>query len=254
MSGDPDAEAARWTVAGTPAGILVHPAKVGIFPDAVEDPKCIDPERAVFENPEFRRSYESVENDTHAWDELHRLVGKGFVTKAPTLAKCVAELGGDVPVISKFGMIVKEKQGKSKRRLILDAKESGVTQCGRKNERIMLPSVITSTPSTCTRRALTTPSWSGWSSTSATRSGLLASAPRNAGSLLANCADHILYIKDWRMAHEAHLWHGAASSPSSCASPWGCSRSGTAERKPMWTTRPWCSGAIRHSAAGRRRW
>ncbi len=29
-----------------------------------------------------------------------------------------------------------------KRRLILDAKESGVTQFGRKNERIMLPNVI----------------------------------------------------------------------------------------------------------------
>ena len=45
---------------GRRASWHLHPTKVGIFPDAVEDPKSIDPERAVFENPEFRRSYESV--------------------------------------------------------------------------------------------------------------------------------------------------------------------------------------------------
>ncbi len=39
-------------------------------------------------------------------------------------------------------MIAKEKHGVTKRRLILDAKESGVTECGRKNQRIMLPHVI----------------------------------------------------------------------------------------------------------------
>ena len=79
----------------------------------------------------------------HAWDELHRLVDKGIVTKVDTLAACKQHLAGEDPVVSKFGMIEK-KLGSVvvKRRLILDANESGITQCGRKNERIMLPSVI----------------------------------------------------------------------------------------------------------------
>jgi hypothetical protein len=121
---------------------LEHPVQVGVFPDAVEALDCVDPLQATFEDPEHRCSYESVERDDGAWEELHRLVDKGFVTKIPTLGACVRELDGEVPIISKFGMIVKVKQGKVKRRLILDAKESGVTRCGRKNERIMLPSVI----------------------------------------------------------------------------------------------------------------
>jgi len=44
-------------------------------------------------------------------------------------------------VVSKFGQIVKIKNGKTKRRLILDSKESIVTQCARKNQRIILPRV-----------------------------------------------------------------------------------------------------------------
>ena len=91
---------------------MVHPAKTCIFPDAVEDSQCIDPLTAEFEDPEVRRSYESVENDVHAWDELHRLVYKGFVAKIATLAGCKAHLGGDIPAVSKFGMIEKKKDGK----------------------------------------------------------------------------------------------------------------------------------------------
>jgi hypothetical protein len=142
MCGDPDIEAATWTYLGAPAGIREHPKQVGIFPDAVEDSGCVDPESAIFEDPEFRQSYATVENDDHAWEEVHRLVKKGYLTRLMTLDACKDELDGEEPVVSKFGMIVKTKAGKTKRRLILDAKESGVTQCGRKNERIVLPSVI----------------------------------------------------------------------------------------------------------------
>ena len=140
--GDPDIEAATWAFTGAPAGILEHPAQIGVFPDAVESAFCLDPMQVEFDDPEFRRSYESVERDDFAWVELHRLVDKGYVTKFSTLKGCIDNLNGDVPVVSKFGMIVKEKHGVTKRRLILDAKESGVTECGRKNQRIMLPHVI----------------------------------------------------------------------------------------------------------------
>ena len=140
---DPDADTALWATHGAPAGILVHPARTGIFPDAVEDQGCVDPLETEFGDPALRHSYDSVECDDHALDELHRLVDKGFVKKVSTLEECKAALNGETPVVSKFGMVEKKVQGKVvKRRLILDAKESGVTQCGRKNERIMLPSVV----------------------------------------------------------------------------------------------------------------
>ena len=51
--------------------------------------------------------------------------------------------GGEDPVVSKFGQVLKQKpDGEIKRRLILDAKESGVTPVARKNERILLPGIL----------------------------------------------------------------------------------------------------------------
>jgi hypothetical protein len=92
--------------------------------------------------PGVRQSYQSVEDDDYAWDEVQRLVQKGFLAEARNLSECKSILNGDTPVVSKFGMVIKEKGGKVKRRLILDAKESGITNCGRKNERIILPTVV----------------------------------------------------------------------------------------------------------------
>ena len=142
LCGDPDSEAASWCVNGAPAGILEHPQQLGIFPDAVEDDDWLDPVETDFGDPEARRSYQSVEADPHAFEEVERLRSKGFLTRHSTLAECRADLGGQHPVVSKFGMITKSKHGKTKRRLILDSKESGVTRCGRKNQRIMLPCIV----------------------------------------------------------------------------------------------------------------
>ena len=57
------------------------------------------------------------------------------------LASCTKFLGC-TPVVSKFGVIVKEKTSGIKRRLILDAEESGVTRCAKRNQRIILPHVL----------------------------------------------------------------------------------------------------------------
>ena len=43
-------------------------------------------------------------------------------------------------MVSKFGMVIKSRNGVEKRRLILDATEPGVTVCAKKNQRI--PSVV----------------------------------------------------------------------------------------------------------------
>ncbi len=52
-----------------------------------------------------------MESDPHAWEELHRLIAKGFVTKVDTLAECRRHLSGEEPVVSKFGMIEKKRDG-----------------------------------------------------------------------------------------------------------------------------------------------
>ncbi len=58
------------------------------------------------------------------------------------MAECKTDFGGHHPVVSKFGMVIKSKVGKIKRGLILDSQESGVTRCGRANQRIMLPCIV----------------------------------------------------------------------------------------------------------------
>ena len=93
-----------------------------------------------FRDPAERMSYASVEEDDHALSELVRLCAAGFVKKFATLDLCT-EFLGCAPVVSKFGLVIKEKPSGIKRRLILDAKESGVTRCARRKQRINLPHV-----------------------------------------------------------------------------------------------------------------
>ena len=140
-SGDPDTEAASWPRVGAPAGILVHPSDAGIFPPAKEDALQLDPLTTEFDAPETRSSYPSVEVCPYAQAEVDRLVDLGYLTRCPTLPDLERELGPGTKVVSRFGQVIKERAGVTKRRLILDARESGVTPCARKNQRIVLPSV-----------------------------------------------------------------------------------------------------------------
>ena len=101
----------------------------------------LDPLTTEFDAPETRSSYASVEACPHAQAEVDRLVEAGFVTRCPTLHDLEHVIGPGTKVVSKFGQVIKEKSGEVKRRLILDARESGVTVCARKNQRIVLPSM-----------------------------------------------------------------------------------------------------------------
>ena len=103
---DPDEEAASWPRLGAPAGVLEHPAQVGVFPDATEPADHCDPEDLEQINPEERHSYASVEHDPFAYEELQRLVGLSYLdvyNDYPALERAV----GGSPIISKFGMIIK---------------------------------------------------------------------------------------------------------------------------------------------------
>lgn len=139
---DPDVAVPRWLREGAPAGITSHPQACGIFPPAEEDAGIVELEDMTFENPEHRQSYQGVEECDYAMEEIQRLTDKGFLLRCDSLASCREALGGADPIVSKFGQIIKIRDnGDVKRRLILDSKESGITPCARKNERIILPNV-----------------------------------------------------------------------------------------------------------------
>ena len=66
---------------------------------------------------------------------------KGWVRKFNSLQDCTAYLGEE-PLLSKLGLIVKERNRRAKKRIILDAKASGVSAVASTVERILLPRIL----------------------------------------------------------------------------------------------------------------
>ena len=138
-AGDPDGDCIyEWLTEGAPAGIS----------KSIEDPGRIFPpdheEEIVAEQylPDHfnHKNYTSVDEDEAAAPEVERLINTGFVESFSTHQQLSEWLGGR-PHLSKLGMITKEKDGKTKRRLILDCKESGVNKKASGGGRLLLPRV-----------------------------------------------------------------------------------------------------------------
>lgn len=108
----------------------------GIFPDAEEDSDYHALSAAAFDDSTDLPIELSLE------DELQKLVNTCYLASCDTFQERMKFIGGATPVVSKFGISVKTKNEKTKRRLILDSKESRATGLARKNQRIMLPDVI----------------------------------------------------------------------------------------------------------------
>ncbi|CAK0822776.1 unnamed protein product, partial [Prorocentrum cordatum] len=110
----------------------------GIFPP-VHGPDDRD-EGDLTETPDAElRNYTSVDGDPHADPEVERLKASGFVKTFHSREAVEKYLGGP-PQVSKLGMITKvTKAGKTKRRLILDCRESGVNARVKQRQRIVLP-------------------------------------------------------------------------------------------------------------------
>ena len=72
-------------------------------------------------------NYSSVDDDAAAEPEVNRLIETGFVKEFSSYEDLQLWVEGQ-PHLSRLGMITKEKDGKTKRRLILDCKESRVNE------------------------------------------------------------------------------------------------------------------------------
>jgi len=138
MAGDPDWAVTRWLVRdGVPAGLRRHPEDCGIFP-RTDVAVAADLHEMDFED---QGVYKSVQNDPDVWSEIQRLVSKNWIKQFDSEAE-LADFLGEHPVYSKFGMVTKIKANGIKKRLILDAKVSGVSGAASKLERIILPRLL----------------------------------------------------------------------------------------------------------------
>ena len=136
---DPDWAVTKWlTDTGVPAGLALHPEDCGIFPRTSVEAMPTD---SLHADPSDFLPYASVEADDDAWDQVQGLVDKGWLLQFNSLDELKAFLGTE-PILSKFGLVVKERNGVMKKRLILDAKSSGITGVASKHERILLPRIL----------------------------------------------------------------------------------------------------------------
>ena len=67
--------------------------------------------------------------------------GQGWLLEFDTPDQLKAFLGAD-PILIKFGLVVKTRNDITKKRLILDAKASGISEIASKKERILLPRIL----------------------------------------------------------------------------------------------------------------
>ena len=135
-AGDPDWPVARWLKTdGALAGLKRHPEDCGIFPRTDVFGARVD-ELGV--GPKEFLAYASVEADDDGWVEVQRLVERGWLRQFESYSALRAFLGKD-RVLRKFGLITKIEGDTVKKRLISDAKASGISAVASKRERVILP-------------------------------------------------------------------------------------------------------------------
>ena len=146
VAGGPGSRIAAWLFEGAPAGIVNGMSELdGVMPQVDDgEPEC-SPEDLSTDFDTFV-NYKNVDDDPDVRKHLDEFVGKGYLTKLPSLAK-VKELLNSEPVLSKLAAIKKtrvDEQGEvvTKLRLILDALRSLVTAATKRTHKSELPSLL----------------------------------------------------------------------------------------------------------------
>ena len=138
-AGDPDAEIAKWLADGAPAGIRVHAKPCGIFPKAASDVE-IDAESRTTAFDEFE-NYAGVEADDAAITEILSHLAAGHLRSYGSIEELANALGED-PILSKIRIITRTRAGRTKKRVILDTRESLLRWASEKGQRILLPRLL----------------------------------------------------------------------------------------------------------------
>ena len=85
-------------------------------------------------------NYKGFDTDDDAFAELWSFVEGGQLAAYPNLNACKKGVSG-TPLLSRFGLITKWKNGKLKKRIILDCKQSGLSKRTRRKYRVILPRI-----------------------------------------------------------------------------------------------------------------
>ena len=125
-------------------GTHLPPGAAGILEQVKDLHESQDPATLFTDHTSFR-NYHGVEESEEAAKALQGYIDKGYLTPFDTLEECTQAVGGR-PVLSKLGCIVKTKvndlgQAVTKVRIILDAKQSGVTSATERRFKNELPRV-----------------------------------------------------------------------------------------------------------------
>ena len=124
----------QWLLYGAPAGILHQPLDPGIFPDAAAPPQ-INPIELTCDVTTFR-NYAGVEEHSTTEEEMQAHIDKHHLREFDTFEELSQYVGGK-PTLSKIGLIAKIRNGVTKHRFILDAKESWVKSITSKTQRVI---------------------------------------------------------------------------------------------------------------------
>lgn len=139
-TGDPDSQVlSSWLQRGAPLGFTEPIPNTGIFPKV--DPVTWE----GYQLRELAREFEGWENHQSAEEfhaDLTELVKEAYEKGFCSFASSIEEAGdmiGAPPLLNKLGLLVKEKDGKRKCRIIWDLKESKSNSLCSQGERVLLP-------------------------------------------------------------------------------------------------------------------
>ena len=137
---DPARQVCAWCWEGAPAGIVLDPVLEGVFPRAQHAGLLTaNPEELLTDLDAFT-NFSSFENDDESVNEVLKYRDKGYLLEFNSQEELRAYLGAE-PIVSKFAVLWKWRDGAWKKRVILDLKASSVTACTRATHRVVLPRV-----------------------------------------------------------------------------------------------------------------
>ena len=137
---DPDELPTLWLRQGAPAGLISSVESRNIFPVYGPEEDTVEISAANLRTEAEFTNYAGVEGTQEVGDELERLRSEGFVQVFDSLDDAERYAGGTI-VLSRIGLIMRERAGKIKTRLVVDSKRSGISKATRKWERVALPRI-----------------------------------------------------------------------------------------------------------------
>ena len=131
--------AVDWLKTGATAGVFPSTSAAdSIFPKDSEPSQEGDLADTLARTEEEFTNYKGIDQDQDAVKELLGFRDNGDLQSHEDLSSCFKKLGGTV-VLSRFGLVIRTRNGKTKKRIILDLKESMIFASSGRTNGVVLP-------------------------------------------------------------------------------------------------------------------